>query len=125
MNIALYNTLLMDHYKNPRHAGPLNNPTISSSKHNPSCGDMIQFQSIIQNNRITNVGFVGAGCVISQGTASLLAEYSIGKTVDQIIALGQSDIVAMIGLSLGPIRLKCALLPLQALQEGLCAFAKK
>ena len=66
--------------------------------------------------------FSGSGCVISQATASMLTEHCIGKNVEEVLALTKDDILKLIGIELGPVRLKCALLALQALQQGIIEF---
>ncbi len=114
----LYHETLMDHYRHPRNRGVLEDANFVSEQYNPSCGDAVQFAGMMQDGIITQVMFTGKGCVISQATASLLTELVINKTVAQVCALDKNDILQLIGIELGPTRLKCALLPLQAVQEG-------
>lgn len=116
---ALYKDVLNDHYRNPRNKGTLENPDFASGDSNPSCGDAVAMQGFITDGKVTAVVFEGVGCVISQATASLLTQNVVGKTIEEILALSAEDIQTMIGISLGPLRLKCALLPLYALQQGL------
>lgn len=123
--MKLYQELLMDHYQNPRNKGRLENPDFSTVEYNPSCGDSVAFEGHIKNNCLTAVAFTGKGCVISQATASLLSEWAKNKTLDEIIKLTADDLQAMIGMQLGPMRLRCALLPLQVLQQGVLGFIKK
>jgi len=119
----MYQPLLVDHYRFPRHKGEIENPHFSSQHHNPSCGDMVQFQGIVDTNgSISRISFNGHGCVISQATASLLSERVIGATVQHALTLKVTDIISLIEIELGPTRLKCALLPLQALQQGLLSY---
>jgi len=120
--INLYQELLMDHYRHPRNRGTINNSDFTSVQHNPSCGDSVKFMGCIHKNKVTSLAFNGAGCVISQATASLLSEKTLNITVNDILVLDKDFVLRMIGMQLGPIRLKCALLPLQALQEGLSLF---
>jgi nitrogen fixation protein NifU and related proteins len=117
MNI--YQATLMDHYRNPRNRGTLPNPDFSSDQHNPSCGDQVCMAGMVTNGIITQLAFEGKGCVISQAAASLLTMHSVGKTRDMVMAMDGAAMQQLIGMELGPTRLKCALLPLQALQEGL------
>lgn len=123
--MQLYKELLMDHYKHPRNYGTLDNPDFSLQEYNPSCGDSVSFQGNIKNNTLLEVRFSGKGCVISQATASLLSEYSKGKPIDEILALTKDNVLHLIHMELGPTRLKCALLPLQALQEGIIHYKEK
>lgn len=118
----MYQEELLDHFKYPRNNTPLENPTFSSDKKNPSCGDVMHIEGILTNNVLTHVAFQGSGCVISQATASMLTEQCLGKTIEHILALTDQDILDLIGIELGPVRIKCALLSLQALQEGISGY---
>ncbi len=122
--MQLYKEELLDHYRFPRHKGKLANPDFTSGQHNPSCGDQVSFEAKITNGIITEVAFEGAGCVISQATASMLAELVKDKPIQFVLDLTPSHITALIGMDLGPTRLKCALLSLYALQEGLQNYLK-
>ncbi|KKQ49814.1 MAG: hypothetical protein US69_C0002G0089 [candidate division TM6 bacterium GW2011_GWF2_38_10] len=119
MNNTLYQEELLEHFKYPRNKKAIANPSFESNLDNPSCGDKVQIQGIITNNVITDLGFSGSGCVISQAAASMLTNHCIGKTVDEVMNLTKDDIFALVGIKLGPTRTKCALLSLQVLQEGL------
>lgn len=125
MNDKLYQEELLEHYKHPYNKKTVANPSFTSGKDNPSCGDRIFIEGIIHDNKITDLGFSGSGCVISQAAASMLMQNCIGKTVDAVLALTKDDIIAMVGIPLGPNRLKCALLSLQVLQEGILTFKPK
>jgi nitrogen fixation protein NifU and related proteins len=115
----LYQHQLMDHYRNPRNQGTLEGPHFKSGIFNPSCGDSVAIEGVITDYVITHVAFQGSGCVISQATASLLTQAVKGKAVHEVIQLDSSWIMQLIGIELGPVRLKCALLPLEALHEGI------
>jgi len=117
----LYQDILMDHYHHPRNRGRLASPDFSSMSHNPSCGDSVQFEGRIQDGAVIELAFEGSGCVISQAMASMLTEKLVGKAGGEILALDKEYVIGILGMELGPTRLKCALLPLQALQS---AFAK-
>lgn len=118
----LYQEELVDHFKYPRNKKKIENPDFSSGQQNPSCGDSVFIEGKIQNNKIVDLGFSGSGCVISQAATSMLTELCKGKTIDFVLKLTKDDITKMVGLILGPIRLKCALLCLQALKEGLLNY---
>ena len=109
----------MDHFRNPRNKKRLDNPDVTSGENNPSCGDKIVVDCNIENGVIKEIGFHGSGCVISQASASMLFEFCIGKTIEQVLNLGKDVVLELIGIELGPNRLRCALLALQALQSGL------
>ena len=115
----------MDHFRYPRNKVPIKNPNFSSGQINPSCGDKVSIDGTVCDNKITEIYFDGVGCVISQATASILTEHCIGKTLNEILDLSKDNILKMIGIKLGPVRIKCALLPLQALQAGILTFLNK
>ncbi len=114
-----YKEELLDHYRFPRHKGKLLQPDFTSAQHNPSCGDHVWFEAKIADGTVVEIAFDGAGCVISQASASLLAVHVYGKPILFVTALTTADIIALVGIELGPTRLKCALLALHALQQGL------
>lgn len=122
MNI--YQATLLDHYKNPRNRGTLQQPDFSSEQHNPSCGDQVCMAGMMVNGVVSTLVFEGRGCVISQATASLLTTHAVGLLPDILLAIDASVLQKLIGMELGPTRLKCALLPLNALHEGLLAYQR-
>ncbi len=122
--MTLYQALLMDHYHHPRNYGKLENPHFQSGDMNPSCGDSVSLQGIVENNHLKKVCFTAQGCVISIAAASLLTEHVTGLSLDQIEQLTPETMQQLLGITLGPLRLKCALLPLQALQKGIVEFKK-
>ena len=117
MNI--YQEELLDHYENPSNYGTLPNPDISHEEDNPLCGDRIRIDLIVdEGDTIKEVRFCGHGCTISQAAASMLTEEIEGKTLAEVKQLSKDDILDMIGIPLGPVRLKCALLALKVLKAG-------
>lgn len=125
MDVNVYQELLMDHYRNPRNRGTLGSPDFSSGQYNPSCGDSVSMQGHVIDSVLTTVAFEGKGCVISQATASLLTQKSLQQSLDVIMNLDKNAVLSMIGIQLGPTRLKCALLPLMALQDGIKEYLNK
>lgn len=119
MSVKLYQEELMDHFKNPRNYGTLSNPSFTSEDDNPSCGDRVQVQGEVKDGVIQSLKFEGRGCVLSQAVASMLTEKLIGKTVEYAAGVTADDIREMVGIDLGPVRIKCALLALSVLQKGL------
>lgn len=124
-SMQLYKQELLDHYRFPRHKGKLVQPDFTSDQHNPSCGDQVCFEVKLANGCIVEIAFDGVGCVISQATASMVADLVKDKSFDYVNALTSSDMLALIDMDLGPTRLKCALLSLYALQQGLQDYQKK
>ncbi len=111
--------ILLEHYRSPHNYGRIENPTAELMEYNPVCGDTVQIFLTVENRTIREIKFLGRGCSVSQGSASMLTDLVEGKTVDQVLSLKPEQIIEMIGLPLGPSREKCALLPLNALQKSL------
>ncbi|MFC1894360.1 iron-sulfur cluster assembly scaffold protein [Candidatus Dependentiae bacterium] len=131
-NEKLYQEELMEHYRFPKNRKNIHDPDFSSKQFNPSCGDKISIEGKIKKETdssgsiiISELGFQGAGCVISQATASMLTQYCIGKSIDQVLNFNKDDIIKIIKLKLGPTRLRCALLSLEALKDALNSFKKE
>jgi nitrogen fixation NifU-like protein len=114
-----YKENILDHYRNPRHAGTLEQPTHTHESHNPLCGDIIRIDlHVNQDNIVDQVAFHGKGCAISQASASMLAEMIEGMPLDEVKQISKDDILEMLGIPIGPVRMKCALLSLKALKAG-------
>lgn len=115
----LYRELIIDRYKNPHFRGSLDPYDISFEDDNPLCGDHIRMDLRLNGDgRVSDVAFDGHGCAISQATADLLAESIVGKTLEEVKKIGKQDVLDMLGIELGPVRLKCALLSLKVLKAG-------
>ncbi len=115
----LYRDLIIDRYKNPQFRGTLEPNDITFEDDNPLCGDHIRIDLRLGNDgRVVEAVFDGHGCAISQASADLLVESILGKTVDEVKALTKQDVLDMLGIELGPVRLKCALLTLKVLKAG-------
>jgi nitrogen fixation NifU-like protein len=115
-----YRELIVERYKNPVYKGELDPHDFSYEDENPLCGDHIRIDlKIDENNLITNAAFSGHGCAISQASADLLLESVIGKHIDEVKTFSKDTILDLLGIELGPVRLKCALLSLKVLKAGL------
>ncbi len=114
----LYRDNIIDHYQNPRNYGTLEHPDISYEDSNPVCGDEIRMDLKIQDERVTAARFQGHGCSISQASASMLTEEIMGKTLEEVKQIDKQYLLDMLGIPLGPVRLKCALLSLKVLKAG-------
>jgi len=115
----LYRELIIDRYKNPQYRGSLEPHDISFEDDNPLCGDHIKIELRVNpDQRVSEAAFDGHGCAISQASADLLLESIQGKSLDEVKALTKDDVLDMLGLELGPVRLKCALLSLKVLKAG-------
>ncbi len=117
MNI--YKEDLLDHYKNPRNCRTMLEPDINSGEYNPACGDRVEIQAKINGQFVKEVSFTGNGCVVSLATASKLTEVCINKSLNEILNFDDNFVISLIGINLGPTRIKCALLSLQALKKGI------
>ncbi len=111
--------ILMDHYRSPHNYGRIEEPTAQLLEYNPVCGDAVQMFVKLKGNIVEDVKFIGRGCSISQGSASMVTDLAKGKSVDEIMGITPQFLLDLIGLPLGPSREKCALLPLNTLQKCL------
>lgn len=114
----LYRDNIIDHYQNPRNYGVLDQPDITYEDSNPVCGDEIRMDLKVQDDRVVDARFQGHGCSISQASASMLTEEIIGKTLDEVKQIDKQYLLQLLGIPLGPVRLKCALLSLKVLKAG-------
>jgi len=121
MSQDLYREQLLDHYHNPDNYGALENPDVDVEMDNPTCGDQIHLTARLDvEGKIAEVMFEGQGCVVSMAASSMFTGEVIGKTPEEIASMGLADIQEMMGgvkLSMG--RVKCALLSLTAMKQGL------
>lgn len=115
----LYREQILEHYKYPQNYGDLPDATITQEEHNPFCGDQITLFLRVEDEIITGVSFRGRGCAISQAAASMLTETLVGQTVEAAKAIDKTVILELLGIPIGPVRIKCALLVLKALKAGL------
>jgi nitrogen fixation NifU-like protein len=114
----LYAEEILDHYKHPRHFGHLNEPTLTFHDRNPLCGDEITLELQIADGKIADVAFTGHGCAVSRAAASMMSEEIIGKSLDELRGWQKENITDLLGIEVGPVRIKCALLPLKALKAA-------
>ena len=117
----MYREVILDHYKNPRGHGVIEDADAQAEGLNPLCGDevtiYVQFDE--DGETIDEVKFSGRGCAISQASTSMLMEMVKGRKADEIAALPKEELLEEIGIPLTPIRLKCALLGLGVLKVAL------
>jgi nitrogen fixation NifU-like protein len=106
---------IIEHYKHPRRRGALAAPTVRERDVNPFCGDEVTIELLLEGDRVVDAAFEGRGCSLSQATASMLLEEIVGKSTAEIRNWGSAEVFAMLGIEIGPVRQKCALLPLNVL----------
>jgi nitrogen fixation NifU-like protein len=125
----------MDHYKNPRNRGTLNEDSVTINLNNPTCGDRISLQLQVVDGKVTDAKFSGEGCSISMSSASMMTEAVKGKSFDEALSMADKfsalmkgepvefeeleDIEALSGVNKFPARIKCATLAWNALRKGI------
>jgi nitrogen fixation protein NifU and related proteins len=117
----LYREVILDHYKNPRGHGLLDDPDAQAEGQNPLCGDEVSIYVAFDpdGDTIDEVKFSGRGCAISQAATSMLTEMVKGRSAREVAALPRDELLDEIGIPLTPVRLKCALLGLSTLKLAL------
>ena len=134
---SLYQQLILEHYRNPRNKAELEEKTVEIHMANPVCGDEVRLQLLIEDDHIADAKFVGHGCSISQASISMMTTLLQGRSLDDADALAKrftelmhgdteaakdrklGDLRALQGVSKFPVRIKCALIGFDALQEAL------
>ncbi|MBX6395562.1 MAG: SUF system NifU family Fe-S cluster assembly protein [Alicyclobacillaceae bacterium] len=130
----LYRQVIMDHYQHPRNQGLLEEGAISVHLHNPTCGDEITLQLLVEGDTVRDVRFKGIGCSISIASASMMTEAIKGKPLSEALELAEEfhqmirgeqadverlgDLEALQGVSKFPARVKCALLAWNAFERA-------
>ncbi|HJS65268.1 MAG: SUF system NifU family Fe-S cluster assembly protein [Nitrososphaeraceae archaeon] len=123
MSDDIYREIILDHYRNPRNKGKLENADVVIHDSNPLCGDQIDIYLKVKDGNIEDIKFDGRGCAISQASASMLTEMIINKPLTNAKDISKDDILENIGLTnLGPARIKCALLSLKVLKMGMVKY---
>ncbi|MCX6450773.1 MAG: SUF system NifU family Fe-S cluster assembly protein [Actinobacteria bacterium] len=134
---SLYQQVILDHYKNPKHKNLNESYTAQVHHVNPSCGDEITLNIQVQAGKVAGISWDGVGCSISQASTSIMTELVLGKDIDSAFEiLGEftdlmqskgtksgdeevlEDAVALAGVSKFPARIKCALLGWMAFKDA-------
>jgi len=125
----LYADIILDLWRNPQNFGELKNADLQAYELNPLCGDEVKIQLKLKSNAHKNMvekaQFTGNGCAISTAAASLLTEFVKDKKLSELRRLTDKDIVSLLGIEIGPQRIKCAILPLITLKKALRNFDEK
>lgn len=125
MNLdAIYREEIMEHYRHPHNYGKLDSFSFKVSEVNPFCGDEIEIFVKVIKAKIADVKFVGKGCSISVAGASMLTDVVKGKTLEAVEKMTRDDVIALLGIPVGAVRVKCAVLSLFALKKGIEKFKK-
>lgn len=117
----VYAENILDHYRNPRKQITVDSGqwTVSHGEKNLSCGDELTLGLQIKNDRVTDIGWDGTGCAISQASMSILSEELTGKSTAELAAMTPQHVYDLLGVPIGPRRIKCALLSLHTLKNAL------
>lgn len=137
---SIYREIVIDHYRRPRNKGPLADPSVTVSMRNPMCGDEVDLMLEVEDGTIADARFTGQGCSISQASVSMMTESLKGKTLEEAVDLegrflalmrGEEeprsdrrlgDLRSLEGVAKLPVRIKCALLGWNALDEAIKAY---
>ncbi|MDE1854845.1 MAG: SUF system NifU family Fe-S cluster assembly protein [Candidatus Micrarchaeota archaeon] len=125
MGLDIYAEQLIQHYEHPNNKRKMEDASVSMNEENVSCGDVITVYLKLNGDKIEDVSFDGNGCVISMGSASMLTEELKGKTLAQLEKMQYRDLLKVIGIDPGPVRMHCATLSLRALKKAAFAFERK
>jgi nitrogen fixation NifU-like protein len=117
----MYREVILDHYKNPRGHGLIEDADAQAEGQNPLCGDEVSIFVAFgeDGDTIDEVKFSGRGCAISQAATSMLTEMVKGRSAAEVASLPRDELLDEIGIPLTPVRLKCALLGLSTLKLAL------
>lgn len=120
----IYHENILDHYKHPHNFGEMKNPDVTHHENNPLCGDALDLFLKIQDGKVADVTFVGKGCAISQASASMLTDAIKGKSISDVEKMTKETILEMLGITLSPVRLKCAMLSLDTAKNSILIYQK-
>jgi nitrogen fixation NifU-like protein len=115
----LYREVILDHYKNPRNHGSIEDADAHAEGQNPLCGDEVSVYVDFDGDTIREMKFSGRGCAISQAATSMLTELVVGKTAAEAAAIDKDELLEEAPIPLTPVRLKCAMLGLTTLKVAL------
>ena len=122
---GMYRENIIDHYKHPHNHGTVGNADIRQTENNPLCGDVVTVSLKLNDGKVKDIKFEGRGCAISQAATSMLTDDIKGKTLEEIKKISREDVVNMLGIEIGLVRTKCAVLGLVAIKEGIKQFENK
>ncbi len=122
--MPLYSEKVMDHFKNPRNVGEMENPSGIGHVGNPVCGDIMELYIKVKDNIITDAKFKTFGCGAAIATSSMVTELVKGKTIDEALKVSNSAVAEALG-GLPPVKMHCSVLAEEALQSAIDDYRKK
>lgn len=122
---SLYHAELIEHYKSPIYRRVITKPTVQFGDFNPACGDKLDVAIVLDGGTIVEIAFQGSGCVISQAAMSMICEQVENKGIQEVLNLNGDDVLSMINIDLGPVRMKCATLGLHVVQQAIKTWQKE
>ena len=125
-NADIYHEMIVDYSRNPINYGEIENHDVTFHDSNPLCGDSIDIDMKIDENKVTDIKFHGKGCAICMACSSVLTEITKGKSIEEARAIEKNDVLSELGLEhLQAVRIKCALLSLKVLKSALYTYIGK
>lgn len=125
-NADIYHEMIVDYSRNPVNYGQIKDPDVTFHDANPLCGDSIDIDMNIDENKVSDIKFHGKGCAICMACSSVLTEIAKGKSLDEVKSIGKNDVLSELGLEhLQAVRIKCALLSLKVLKSALYTYMGK
>jgi nitrogen fixation NifU-like protein len=125
-NSDIYHEMIVDYSRNPINYGEIENHDVTFHDSNPLCGDSIDIDMKIDDQKVTDIKFHGKGCAICMACSSVLTEITKGKSLEDVRKIEKNDILSELGLEhLQAVRIKCALLSLKVLKSALYTYIAK
>jgi len=125
-NADIYHEMIIDYSRNPLNFGEIKDPDVTYHDSNPLCGDSIDIDMKINEEKVSEIKFHGRGCAICMACSSVLTEITKGKSIEEVKKITKHDILSELGLeNLQAVRIKCALLSLKVLKYALYSYMAK
>ena len=125
-NADIYHEMIIDYSRNPVNYGKIEDNDVTYHDSNPLCGDSIDIDMKINDNKVSDIKFHGKGCAICMACSSVLTEIAKGKDIDEVKNISKNDVLSELGLeNLQAVRIKCALLSLKVLKFALYSYLGK
>jgi nitrogen fixation NifU-like protein len=125
-NADIYHEMIIDYSRNPINYGKIEDHDVTFHDSNPLCGDSIDIDMKIDDNKVSDIKFHGKGCAICMACSSVLTEIAKGKNIDEVRNISKTDVLGELGLeNLQAVRIKCALLSLKVLKSALYSYLGK